>query len=45
MQTTDQNQRHAPGASPQPTVSAEKLPRIRHIIAVGSGKGASENLR
>ncbi len=41
MQTTDQNhnQHHAPGASPQSTVSAEKLPGIRHIIAVGSGKG------
>jgi ATP-binding protein involved in chromosome partitioning len=41
MQTTDQNhdQHHAPGASPQSTVSAEKLPGILHIIAVGSGKG------
>ncbi|MFT5721126.1 MAG: ATP-binding protein involved in chromosome partitioning [Motiliproteus sp.] len=31
MQTTDRNQ--------QSTVGAEKLPGIRHIIAVGSGKG------
>jgi len=29
----------APGASPQPTVSADKLPAIRHISAVDSGKG------
>ncbi len=41
MQTTDQNhdQPRAPDASPQSTVSADKLPGIRHIIAVGSGKG------
>jgi len=39
MQTTDQNQHQAPGVSPQSTVSAEKLPGIQHIIAVGSGKG------
>lgn len=39
MQTTDQNQPHAPGASSQSAVSADKLPGIRHIIAVGSGKG------
>ena len=41
MQTTDpnHNQHHAPGASPQSAVSADKLPGIRHIIAVGSGKG------
>ncbi len=41
MQTTDSNhhQHHTPGASSQSTVSAEKLPGIRHIIAVGSGKG------
>ena len=41
MQTThpNQNQTHLPGGSPQSTVSAEKLPGIRHIIAVGSGKG------
>ena len=30
---------HAPGASPQPTAGSEKLPGIRHIVAVGSGKG------
>jgi len=35
MQTTDTAQR----ASPQPTAGPEKLPGIRHIIAVGSGKG------
>ena len=35
MQTTDTSQR----ASPQPTAGPEKLPGIRHIIAVGSGKG------
>ena len=44
MQTTDQNhdQPHALGASSQSAVnavSADKLPGIRHIIAVGSGKG------
>ncbi len=41
MQTTDpnHNQHHAPDASPQSAVSADKLPGIRHIIAVGSGKG------
>ena len=41
MQTTDPDhrQRHAPGASPQPTAGSEKLPGIRHIVAVGSGKG------
>jgi len=35
MQTTDTAQRD----SPQPTAGPEKLPGIRHIIAVGSGKG------
>jgi ATP-binding protein involved in chromosome partitioning len=35
MQTTDS----APRASPQPPLGPEKLPGIRHIIAVGSGKG------
>ena len=35
MQTTDS----APRASSQPTASPEKLPGIRHIVAVGSGKG------
>ncbi len=41
MQTADQNhdQHHAPGASSKSAVSADKLPGIRHIIAVGSGKG------
>jgi len=41
MQTTDpnHNQRHAPSTSSQSAVSAEKLPGILHIIAVGSGKG------
>ena len=41
MQTGDQNhvQHHAPGASSQSAASADKLPGIRHIIAVGSGKG------
>jgi ATP-binding protein involved in chromosome partitioning len=40
MQTTDhQQQQHAPGASSQSAVGPEKLPGIRHIIAVGSGKG------
>ena len=39
MQTTDHNQHPAPGASPQLAVSPEKLPGIRHIVAVGSGKG------
>jgi ATP-binding protein involved in chromosome partitioning len=41
MQTTNpnHNQPHPPSASPQSAVSAEKLPGIRHIIAVGSGKG------
>ena len=39
MQNTDPNhsQQHVPGASSQP--AAEKLPGIRHIVAVGSGKG------
>lgn len=35
MQTTDS----APGVSPQPTAGREGLPGIRHIVAVGSGKG------
>ena len=29
----------APRATPQPAAGAEKLPGIRHLIAVGSGKG------
>ena len=41
MQTTDSNRGHhdAPGASSQPSAGPEKLPGIRHLIAVGSGKG------
>ncbi len=44
MQTTDpnHNQPHPPSASSassQSAINAEKLPGIRHIIAVGSGKG------
>ena len=41
MQTTDPDhkQQHAPGALSQSVVGHEKLPGIRHIIAVGSGKG------
>jgi ATP-binding protein involved in chromosome partitioning len=41
MQTTNpnHNQHNAPGAPPQSAVAAEKLPGIRHILAVGSGKG------
>ena len=35
----DHSQQHLPGASSQPAVGAEKLPGIRHIVAVGSGKG------
>jgi ATP-binding protein involved in chromosome partitioning len=30
---------HAPSASSQPSAALEKLPGIRHVIAVGSGKG------
>jgi len=41
MQTTNQHHdhQHASGASSQPSAGAEKLPGIRHVIAVGSGKG------
>ena len=41
MQTTnpDHQQQHAPGALTQSAVGPEKLPGIRHIVAVGSGKG------
>ena len=41
MQTTelDHSQHRAPGALSPPPVGPEKLPGIRHIIAVGSGKG------
>src|SRR5450631_2522733 len=37
MNHTGTHQAGAPGASPQP--SPEKLPGIRHIVAIGSGKG------
>ena len=41
MQTTEHNQQHQHAAEPlsQPAIGPEKLPGIRHIIAVGSGKG------
>jgi ATP-binding protein involved in chromosome partitioning len=41
MQTTEQNhdQHHAPEASRQSAINTNRLPGIRHIIAVGSGKG------
>jgi len=41
MQTTNphHDHQHAPGASSQASAGPEKLPGIRHIIAVGSGKG------
>lgn len=41
METTDSHRshHHAPGASSQPPASTEKLPGIRHIVAIGSGKG------
>ena len=41
MQTTDSSDGHdhAPGASARPSESPERLPGIRHLIAVGSGKG------
>ena len=42
MPTTTDSHRdhhHAPGASSQPAAGAERLPGIRHVIAVGSGKG------
>ena len=35
----NQHQPHTPGVSSQAAADAEKLPGIRHIIAVGSGKG------
>ncbi|MSQ80806.1 MAG: NifU family protein [Candidatus Methylopumilus sp.] len=43
MQTTENNQQQAPGASSQPAVGPEKLPGIHHIIAVGSGKGCASS--
>jgi len=41
MQTMDPHDgnQHAPGASSQASAGPEKLPGIRHVIAVGSGKG------
>ena len=39
MQTTGPNHDHAPSPSSQPSTGPEKLPGIRHIIAVASGKG------
>ena len=41
METTGSHPGHqdAPAASGQPYAGAEKLPGIRHVIAVGSGKG------
>jgi ATP-binding protein involved in chromosome partitioning len=41
MQTADSHPGldHATGAAPQPSALPEQLPGIRHLIAVGSGKG------
>ena len=39
MQTTGPNPDHAPSVSSQPSAGHEKLPGIKHIIAVSSGKG------
>ena len=39
MHTTDHNQDQISNASPQSAASADRMPGIRHIIAVGSGKG------
>ena len=41
MPTTDtrHDHHHGAGASHQPSAGLEKLPGIRHVIAVGSGKG------
>ena len=41
MPTTDSHHdhQHAAGASDRPSAGPEKLPGIRHVIAVGSGKG------
>ncbi|MGP6159245.1 MAG: P-loop NTPase [Vulcanimicrobiaceae bacterium] len=39
MQSRTTNHEHAPSASSQPGGALEKLPGIKHIIAVGSGKG------
>ncbi len=39
MQNTGPHHDHAPSALPQPSAGPEKLPGIRHVIAVASGKG------
>src|SRR5436309_11856410 len=41
MPTTDSSHGHdhATGAAARPSESPERLPGIRHVIAVGSGKG------
>ncbi len=41
MQTTDprHDHQHAPGPPSRPSAGPEKLPGIRHLIAVASGKG------
>ncbi len=41
METIDPHRGHerGHGASPQPSAGPEKLPGIRHVIAIGSGKG------
>jgi len=39
MQSTGPNHENAPSASSQPSAGREKLPGIKHIIAVASGKG------
>jgi len=37
--TSHHDHPEAPGASPQPSADQDRLPGIRHLIAVGSGKG------
>ena len=39
MQTTGPKHDDAPSAPPQSSIGPEKLPGIKHIIAVASGKG------
>lgn len=39
MPTIASHHDHPPGASSQPAAGAERLPGIRHVIAVASGKG------
>ena len=39
MQSKGSNHEHAPAGVSQPAGTREKLPGIKHIIAVGSGKG------